>query len=147
MNAPTSTASRLAPVTDTAPLSPESLRRVAAALAESGAALRRLAPQAAGEQAAVAALLNAIAAAAPLIDASPAPAPKPPRLSKNEQAGLARSWFLRREDRYHEQKPPSAAQDMRDARQEIPGVARAVIRRYRPVKWSTPSLAENETAK
>lgn len=117
-------------------LDPAAIARVASALHESGAAIARLAPQAAAEQHGVASLLQLLATAAPLLatQAPPAP-PRPERLSLHRQVDIACSWFLKRQERFAGLPPPSAARDTRDAAVEIPGVSRAVLRRNRPIDW------------
>jgi hypothetical protein len=72
----------------------------------------------------------------------PAPAPEPPsvsgkpsRQSRHQQVQIAQAWYFRRQEAFEGSTPPSESQDVRDARIEIPGVARAVIQRLRPVEW------------
>lgn len=124
------------------------LLRAAGALAESSAALRRLAPDQAADFEHAADALRIIAAGlagAPLMVPTTLPLPVPPppqapacrlpRLSRHMQVQLARTWFLDREAQFHGRPPPSEARDIEDARNALPGVSRAVIRKHRPIAW------------
>jgi hypothetical protein len=69
-----------------------------------------------------------------------AAAAKPPqaiaaRLSRYSQVQLATTWFLDREEQFYGKTPPTELQDVADARVQIPGVSRSVVRRFRPIAW------------
>ena len=123
-----------------------SLLRAAEALAETAAAVRRLAPNAAADYDAAATALKIVAAglqglplpSPPTPAAKPpqVPACRPPRLSRHRQTEAARAWALTRLASWPaDRAPPSAVADWEAARIEIPGVARSIVRRQRPPEW------------
>lgn len=126
-------------------IDPAGLLRAASALAESGAALRRLAPNAAADYDAAVTALKIVAAnlqgwplpspPTPAAKAPQVPACRPPRLSRHRQVEIITTWYFSRQEQFEGQAPPTEAQDVADARVEARGVSRAVIRRHRPVAW------------
>ena len=123
------------------------LLRAASALTESGASLSRLAPTIGTDYAKAAAVLRVIAAglhAMPLLAAAtpPARAAKPTAAKaftpeqKRAASARASAWTLDRLSAWPADKPPpSAAEDWEAAKMAIPGVPRAIVRRFRPVEW------------
>jgi hypothetical protein len=121
------------------PPTPAQLGRLGEALSESWRVVAKHDPEFAYTQKFVAeALRDGRFLGAFLMCATKPPPGKAPRLSVHRQSEIARDWWLAREEALPPgQTPPSAAQDHRDARQEIPGVSRQTIRKFRPPIWDT----------
>lgn len=122
------------------PLAPDRLRRVADALAESGAVWARLAPGAAEDQTIVAEFLRTLANAAPLMGAAPLPAPRRQRrlLPADKRAGqdAARSWLLDLAATWPaDQPPPSKRETWRRAKQDNINVPRTVLFAEHAKQW------------
>jgi hypothetical protein len=122
----------------TAP-TPDQAKRFADALDESWRVLARVDPEFAAVQRYYAIAIRSGETIAPLPRSAPTPpqgpSAKPPRLSKHKQAQIITAWFFDRREAFKGKVPPSEAQDVEDARKECPGVARATIRRHRPIEW------------
>ena len=116
---------------------PDQTRRFADALDESWRVIARHDPEFAAVQRYYAiAIRKGEIIAPPLVPPpSQASTSRPARLSKHKQVQLARTWFLNRQEQFEGKTPPSEARDIEDARDQIPGVSRAVIRKHRPIEW------------
>jgi hypothetical protein len=115
------------------PPTPEQAKRLADALDESWRAIAKHDPEFATVQKYFAVAIRQGAHAAH--PSAPPESPAPPQLSRHQQAELARGWFFNRQEYFAGKSPPTESQDVKDARTEIPGVSRAMVRKFRPVEW------------
>jgi hypothetical protein len=119
-----------------APLAADRLRRVAAALAESGAALERLAPAAAGDQRLVAQFLDALASSLPTKRRHKITTPAQRRNAET----IAERWVIAFASRWTSHKPPSQRALWRaiKADPEVAWVPRWIIERKMLPEWKLP---------
>jgi hypothetical protein len=115
------------------PPTPEQAKRLADALDESWRVIARHDPEFATVQKYFAVAIRQGAQLAH--PSAPPEPPAPARLSRHKQAEIAQTWFLTRQEEFQGRTPPSEARDIQDARLAIPGVARSIIRKFRPIEW------------
>jgi hypothetical protein len=128
-------------------LDPAQLRRVADALAESGAAVADLAPSVARDYQRAADVLRVVAATLELApSAAPRPSPtRPADLPKHraarraEQEAAAKYWMQIRVLNWPENMPPPSIEaDIAAAKDELSAVPQRVIRNHRWPGWRRP---------
>jgi hypothetical protein len=132
----------------TTALDPARLLRVAGALSESGAALRRLAPDAADDQQQVADMLVLLATALGalhVVTRSPAPPAKAPRCraitgaQRRALADRALAWVLDLQNAWPAGSDPPSGRALLRAAQESEkarGIPRRILLAARPPEWT-----------